>query len=158
MTSDRQISANRRNARRSSGPRTTEGKARVGENACRHGLTAMKVRDSATTARITKLRDRILRDGTELLGTYDATLLAEAEIQLQRIMEAELAVLEAALEKQKSLEGRADSTIKDDESQINKTLQIEVFRQVQPQLLSLARYRLRAVGKFRRAVRAICQD
>ena len=34
----RRIEANRRNARRSTGPRTAEGKARVSRNALKHGL------------------------------------------------------------------------------------------------------------------------
>jgi len=40
MASDRQIEANRNNARRSTGPRTPLGKARASLNAVRHGLSA----------------------------------------------------------------------------------------------------------------------
>jgi hypothetical protein len=40
MSSERQIAANRLNARKSSGPRTTAGKSIVCRNALRHGLTA----------------------------------------------------------------------------------------------------------------------
>jgi hypothetical protein len=40
MTSQRQIAANRRNAQRSTGPRTFDGKLRSRQNAVRHGLTA----------------------------------------------------------------------------------------------------------------------
>jgi len=38
MATEAQIEANRRNAAKSTGPRTTEGKARVRRNATRHGL------------------------------------------------------------------------------------------------------------------------
>ena len=40
MTSFKQFAANRANARRSTGPRTEEGKQQSRRNAVRHGLTA----------------------------------------------------------------------------------------------------------------------
>jgi hypothetical protein len=43
MTSQRQIAANQRNAKNSTGPRTSNGKLRSRQNALRHGLTAETV-------------------------------------------------------------------------------------------------------------------
>ena len=43
MATNNQITANRRNARKSTGPRKTAGKARSGGNALKHGLTATQV-------------------------------------------------------------------------------------------------------------------
>jgi hypothetical protein len=43
MTSERQNAANRRNAQRSTGPRTVNGKQQTRRNAVRHGLTAETV-------------------------------------------------------------------------------------------------------------------
>ena len=43
MASEAQIAANRRNALRSTGPRTEEGKARVAQNGLKHGLCSSRV-------------------------------------------------------------------------------------------------------------------
>jgi hypothetical protein len=42
MASERQIAANRQNAKRSRGPKTEHGKARSSRNALRHGFSARK--------------------------------------------------------------------------------------------------------------------
>ena len=50
MTSFRQIEANRRNARLSTGPVTEDGKRKSRQNALRHGLTAETVIDALEDA------------------------------------------------------------------------------------------------------------
>ena len=43
MSTEKQIEANRRNAEKSTGPRTPDGKARASQNSLKHGLTAEQV-------------------------------------------------------------------------------------------------------------------
>src|SRR6201991_3333125 len=77
MTSFRQIEANRRNARLSTGPVTEEGKSRSRQNAVRHGLTAETV--------IVALEDAADYAAFEMAVTadYDAQLAVERELVLR---------------------------------------------------------------------------
>jgi len=61
MASEAQILANRRNAQKSSGPQTQEGKDAVSQNAVKHGLTARQdVISSESQAEFEQYRDRML--------------------------------------------------------------------------------------------------
>jgi len=61
MATEAQILANRRNSQKSTGPRTTDGKAIVPQNAVKHGLTAAQVViSSESQADFELYRDRIL--------------------------------------------------------------------------------------------------
>jgi hypothetical protein len=77
MSSFRQIEANRRNARLSTGPATEEGKNKSRQNAIRHGLTAETV--------ITALEDAEDYAAFELAVTadYDAQSAVERELVLR---------------------------------------------------------------------------
>jgi hypothetical protein len=77
MTSFRQIEANRRNARLSTGPVTDEGKSRSRQNAVRHGLTAETV--------IVALEDAEDYAAFEMAVTadYDAPSAVERELVLR---------------------------------------------------------------------------
>jgi hypothetical protein len=81
MTSFRQIEANRRNARKSTGPNTEEGKRRSRCNAVRHGLTAETV-------------IRALEDAEEYKA-FEATIIADYDAQ--SAVERELALRLASL-------------------------------------------------------------
>src|SRR6201982_3057226 len=94
MASERQIAANRRNARNSTGPRSGAGKKRASRNAYRHGLT-LSITSSAAYA---KQLDRLVR---EIAGnTEDPILLeraraiAQAELELARVRRVKVVVRE----------------------------------------------------------------
>jgi hypothetical protein len=77
MTSLRQIEANRRNARKSTGPITAEGKKRSGCNAVRHGLTSETVIGALEDAEDYKAFE------AAITADYDATTAVERELVLR---------------------------------------------------------------------------
>ena len=63
MTTEAQNHANRLNAQKSTGPRTSEGKAAISQNAVKHGLSARQtVINSESQADFDLYRDRILSE------------------------------------------------------------------------------------------------
>ncbi len=77
MTSFRQIEANRRNARLSTGPVTEEGKKRSRRNAVRHGLTAETVIDALEDA------EDYAAFEMAVTADYDAQSAVERELVLR---------------------------------------------------------------------------
>ena len=77
MTSIRQIEANRRNARKSTGPLTEEGKQRSRCNAVRHGVTAETVISALEDA-----EDHQAFEAT-IIADYDAQSAVERELVLR---------------------------------------------------------------------------
>src|SRR5437763_13055247 len=77
MTTFKQIEANRRNARRSTGPVSTEGKLRSRRNAARHGLTAETVIGTLEDAEDYKAFE------AAVIADYDAQSAVERELVLR---------------------------------------------------------------------------
>src|SRR6185369_854378 len=77
MTTFKQIEANRRNARRSTGPTTAEGKLRSRQNAVRHGLTAETVIGALEDAEDYRAFE------AAVIADYDAQSAVERELVLR---------------------------------------------------------------------------
>src|SRR4051794_8733166 len=77
MTSFKQIEANRRNAPRSSGPTSEEGRLRSRRNAVRHGLTAETVIGALEDAQDYKAFQ------AAVIADYDAQSAVERELVLR---------------------------------------------------------------------------
>jgi len=95
MSSEKQIAANRANARRSTGPKTSAGKARSRANAWKHGLTAEQVVIPGEDAQQLKAIRRELWEEFQPLPGLESLFverLAYYEWRMRRVL-----VLEAAL-------------------------------------------------------------
>ena len=79
MTTAKQIAANRRNAAKSTGPRTPAGKLRAKVNALKHGLAAKSVREESKRQQIDALT-RIFGGQPDPIA---ARAIAEAQVELQ---------------------------------------------------------------------------
>ena len=96
MASDRQIQANRRNAKRSKGPQTKEGKAKSSRNALKHGLTAERMLLDDENAEDFEALCEQLRSELKPVGVREEMCvdrLAETQWRLMRVPGYEVAIL-----------------------------------------------------------------
>ena len=96
MTSPAKIAANRRNARRSTGPRSAAGKARARRNAFRHGLTTPASLDHVAMDRIDNLVDALTIDVHSQLQFQLATVAAEAQAEIERVRQTKVTLVNRA--------------------------------------------------------------
>jgi len=94
MTSQRKITANRRNSRNSCGPRTAAGKARASRNAQRHGLAAITHRLPVPSGETERLARAICGDDEDQVLFAQAILIAENELALKAIRERQVECVE----------------------------------------------------------------
>jgi hypothetical protein len=97
VTSDRKITANRENARASTGPKTVQGRARAAQNHFRHGLSLAVHSDPAWSEEVRTLAREIGGANANADVQALACRLAEAHIDLRRIRQARHRLLSDAL-------------------------------------------------------------
>ena len=95
MAMDRKINANRANARRSTGPKSAQGKARSASNATRHRLSVSVLADPELNVKVDALARRIAGDNLENLQL--ARAIAEADVDLQRVRLVRQRLMEGAI-------------------------------------------------------------
>jgi hypothetical protein len=175
VATERQIAANRRNARNSTGPRTRAGK----QNAYRHGLS-LRTRE-ATARHIEQLARKIGGDSKDGLILEHARNAARATIDLATVRRVRLALIErasalGALESPRLFRSAAEArrflvSIERGEMPIvpqpvgisTMPLQepertAEAVRRALPELIKLDRYESRAAARRDKAFREIARS
>jgi hypothetical protein len=174
MASERQIAANRLNARKSTGPRSRAGKLRASQNAHGHGLSVSCKPNAATARKLDELARQIAGDNSSGIILELARSAAEAEFDLARTRLAkvglinhvsavgcidpffnELQKLKAKLRRMRKTENRDfhDSGENMPAQQPERTF--EAVRRALPELVKLDRYAVRAASRRNRAIKEI---
>lgn len=99
MTSERQQRANQANAKKSTGPRSSKGRSKVGRNAFRHGLGIPILSDERWSPQVESLARIIAGPEPGALALEGARLIAEAEIDLARVRCYRMLLLQKSYER-----------------------------------------------------------
>jgi hypothetical protein len=175
MASHRQIAANRRNARRSTGPRSAASRKRSSWNSFRHGLTAGVTATAERIKYIERLARKIAGASTDIVTLEYARTFAQAEFDLAQIRRAKVALISRVM-----AFGRLETPNDDFESrQVKRFLSAlergeqilpdrietpampttepartaEAIRRALPELIKLDRYERRAAARRARGLR-----
>jgi len=173
MASARQIAANRKNARKSTGPRTRAGKQRACRNAYRHGLT-IQTDNGESCDVVESLVQRMAPGSTDQDLLHWAAVAAGAHLELARIRQvkcdiigrmAQFSALEpAALFRARAAKMRFLKSLFDDPLRKLKKLidsspmlseaerDAEAVQRLLPELRKLDRYEARAHASWDRAL------
>ena len=93
MTSERQREANRANAKKSTGPKSSGGKHRASQNARLHGLRAQVSWNSERSASLERLTAEIVESSDRQISAARAREIAEAELDLRRVCSVESSLI-----------------------------------------------------------------
>jgi len=178
MASERQIEANRRNARSSTGPRSASGKKRSSKNAFRHGLSR-PLFGAEFTRELETLARQIVGERMGELVMELGRAAAEAELDLARIRQVKIGLIErlaafGVLDAQEILGSPANQVARIKRTRLDATVEmecpvdrlpsmpagklertVEALRRALPELARLVRYETRAAARRDRATRAL---
>jgi hypothetical protein len=94
MTSERRLAANRKNAKRSTGPRTARGKLRVRSNAVQHGLATTALRHPTLAIEVQRMAKAICAESKSQLQFDQALSIAESELMLTKVRSTRFGALQ----------------------------------------------------------------
>ena len=140
MTSIRQLMANRANARKSTGPKTPEGKARASRNALRHGCESPALWDGGYTPEVEALACTLAGIDANGERLARACRIAAAQLDLVRVRQVKRGLQTAA-----NFGFASDDYERTDRKSPNWTLLAPISR--------IERYEQRALARRQLAIR-----
>jgi hypothetical protein len=158
MATAKQIQANRNNAKKSTGPRTEEGKARVAQNALKHGLLAGDAVLPGEDPAEFEAQLAALEADIQPVGALERELvrqIADAQWRMRRLSRLETAYLIAALDNKRERKAMLQPRplhYSDEENTL--MLGYSLFHHT-PSLGHFARYDAHLGRRFERAVQQI---
>jgi len=156
MASVRQIAANRRNARKSTGPRSQSGRRRAARNSFKHGLASGRPDDASNVEDFAR---RMIGDEAENDSFEIACVIAEAQLKLDSIRRIRVNLIENALifnDCESLICTEADGEDAGWEFTKNDGLTMAIKRAFDD-ILGTLRYEARAARRRDKAVKALAQ-
>jgi hypothetical protein len=159
MSSERKLTANRINAKRSTGPRSAEGKSRASRNALRHGLATIALRNPAALPQIERMAKAICGEGATRLRYEQALNIAENEYIILMVRAARVADVKRRMwpaTKEELHLGHETAQIQSEEQPAPAMNdELAAFLQALPDLVKYDRYERRALSRRQRAIRTL---
>ena len=154
MSSQKQTEANRRNGRKSRGPRTAVGKSFSSRNALRHGLTAITRHDPAFSPQIEVIARAICPDTSDPHLFKQALIIGETTLVLRCVRSERIARLERLLDRKASAPSKPASAEKAraKSRQSKASPPLDAMCLGIPELDRLERYERRALSRRKRAI------
>jgi hypothetical protein len=150
MATVKQIAANRRNALKSTGPRSVEGKKRSSSNAYRHGLSLGLIVSPDVQREILALATALRQGLNDSVSVDEAVGLAQGQLELQNIRGVKNATISTAYVASLSKRDKSRTPAAKPEEALAKCI-VDLL----PRLRKLGRYERRAVAACNRAWRRI---
>lgn len=158
MVSTHKVVANRRNAARSTGPKTARGKARARRNAYKHGLAIPVLNDPAISKEIERVARSMVGKRNGPYELAQARVAAEAEFDLHRVRAARVKIIEQAIGAANELGAVVETQhaleTHDSPAAIGAPM-LRAFLRALPELETMDRYERRALSRRGRAIREI---